>query len=205
MFDRVFVSDPSFKSTFAKKQSCRSSLPLQLLFWPNFMFQCKIWSFGRSNFDQNHIKRVPLGYCVSSEVVRAPIPRPRVVAGDATRRPSANLALRARAPVLIPTEPCPFSSTLLLPRARNEWKTSLSSSLWSIPAPVTPRRPSSIYRAKASLASPRSSSIPFRARTNPTPAESSPRPPATIVALTEAPPSRRAPLSGPPPLQSSLW
>ena len=78
----------------------------------------------------------------SSEVVRAPIPRPRVVAGDATRRPSANLALRARAPVLIPTEPCPFSSTLLLPRARNEWKTSLSSSLWSIPAPVTPREQS---------------------------------------------------------------
>jgi len=54
----------------------------------------------------------------SSEVVRTPIPRPRVVAGDATRRPSAILACRARTPSLSPLpESCPFSPPFLLHRA----------------------------------------------------------------------------------------
>jgi hypothetical protein len=48
VFDLIFLRDPSFKSTFAQNKSCSSYRPLQLLFWPNFMFQCKIWSFGRS-------------------------------------------------------------------------------------------------------------------------------------------------------------
>ena len=48
MFDPVFLSDSSFKSTFAQKQSCRSSLSLQLLFWPNFKLLYENLSFGRS-------------------------------------------------------------------------------------------------------------------------------------------------------------
>ena len=63
MFDRVFVSDPSFKSSCAQKQSCRFSSPLQLLFWPKFMFQCKIWSFGRSKSAKNHSKLVVVLPC----------------------------------------------------------------------------------------------------------------------------------------------
>jgi len=43
----------------------------------------------------------------SSEVVRAPIPRPRVVAGDATRRPSVILGFRVDAFLSFP-EPYPF-------------------------------------------------------------------------------------------------
>ena len=61
MFDRVFVPDPSFNSTFAQKQSCRISRPLQLLFWPNFKFLYQISSFGRSKSAQ----KLKFGYCAS--------------------------------------------------------------------------------------------------------------------------------------------
>ena len=53
-FDRVFVSNPIFKSTFAQNKSCSSYRSLQLLFWPNFTFQCKFWSFGWSKSAKNH-------------------------------------------------------------------------------------------------------------------------------------------------------
>ena len=43
-----FLPNPQPESTFAQNQSCRSSLPLQLLFWPNFKFLCEVLSFGRS-------------------------------------------------------------------------------------------------------------------------------------------------------------
>ena len=56
----------------------------------------------------------------SSEVIRTPIPRPRVVAGDATRRPSANLARRARAPSLSPRSRVCFPSPSPSSRARVE-------------------------------------------------------------------------------------
>ena len=55
-FEHVFLLNPSSESTFAQYQSCRSSCPLQLLFWPNFRFQYEIWSFGLSNFDQKALK-----------------------------------------------------------------------------------------------------------------------------------------------------
>ena len=54
VFDPVFLLDSSLESTFAQNKSCRSYRPLQLLFWQNFIFQCKIWSFGRSNSAKNH-------------------------------------------------------------------------------------------------------------------------------------------------------
>ena len=60
-FDLIFLLNPSFESTCAQNKSCRPSIPLQLLFWPNFGFQYEIWSFWQSNFDQNHLKRVQLG------------------------------------------------------------------------------------------------------------------------------------------------
>jgi len=69
-FDLVFLLNPSFESIFAQKQSCRPSIPLQLLFWPNFMFPYEVWSFGWSNFAQNHFKRIQLVYC-ALDAVRA--------------------------------------------------------------------------------------------------------------------------------------
>ena len=60
-FNLIFLLNPSFEPTCAQNKSCRPSIPLQLLFWPNFGFQYEIWSFGQSNFDQNHFKRVQLG------------------------------------------------------------------------------------------------------------------------------------------------
>src|SRR6185312_13768413 len=51
VFDYVFLLDPSSKSIFAQKQSCRPSLPLQLLFWPNFKLLCENYSFGRSKIE----------------------------------------------------------------------------------------------------------------------------------------------------------
>jgi hypothetical protein len=62
VFDRVFLSDLGLKSTFAQNESCRSSLPLQLLFWPNFKFLYQILRFGWSNVSQ---KTVKIKHCVS--------------------------------------------------------------------------------------------------------------------------------------------
>ena len=108
VFDRVFVSDPSFILTFAQKQSCRFSRPLQLLFWPNFMFQCKIWSFGRSKSAKNHTNSVtvlPFGQCLAGLDI-----------GVATRRPSAILACRAHTPSLSAWSRARFRLPVPLPR-----------------------------------------------------------------------------------------
>ena len=50
MFDPILLDDPNIKLTFAQKQSCRSSLLLQLLFWPNFKL-CENFSFGPSKIE----------------------------------------------------------------------------------------------------------------------------------------------------------
>ena len=42
VFDLVFLANPSLNSTFAQNKSCRSYLPLQLLFWSNFKFLYEI-------------------------------------------------------------------------------------------------------------------------------------------------------------------
>ena len=51
-FDHVFLSNPRIKLTFVQYQSCRSFLPLQLLFWPNFKIQYEFWAF----FSENRVK-----------------------------------------------------------------------------------------------------------------------------------------------------
>ena len=57
-FDRVFLHDSMLKSTFAQNKSSRSSLPLQLLFWPTFRSLYEILSFNRSKSSQILVKRV---------------------------------------------------------------------------------------------------------------------------------------------------
>ena len=57
--------DPSLKSIFAQNESCRSSFPLQLLFWPNFMFPYQILSFGWSKSDQNCSNAATVLHCVT--------------------------------------------------------------------------------------------------------------------------------------------
>ena len=90
VFDLVFLRDPSFKSTFAQNKSCSSYRSLQLLFWPNFMFQCKIWSFGWSKSAENHSISVNGD---SPVLLSAP---PALDVGAATRRPSRRTSLSAR-------------------------------------------------------------------------------------------------------------
>jgi len=97
VFDLIFLRDPSFKSTFAQNKSCSSYRSLQLLFWPSFMFQCKIWSFGGSKSAKNHSSSVN---GASPVLLSSP---PAIDVGVATRRTSANLAHRALVPVLIPS------------------------------------------------------------------------------------------------------
>ena len=58
VFDPIFLLDSSLESTFAQNKSCRSYRSLQLLFWQNFMFQCKIWSYGRSKLAKSHSNSV---------------------------------------------------------------------------------------------------------------------------------------------------
>ena len=70
-----------------------------------------------------------------------PCRRPATVPATPMRRPSANLARRARTPVLIPTEPCPFSpSPFFLPLALRRARTDPPPAF----VPTAPRRPSSI-------------------------------------------------------------
>src|SRR6185503_6950018 len=65
VFDLVFVLDLSSKSTSAQNESCRSFNPLQLLFWPNFMFPYEIWSFNWSNSGKkNHLNEETVFHCV---------------------------------------------------------------------------------------------------------------------------------------------
>ena len=88
-FNPVFLSNPSFKSSCAQKQSCRLSCPLQLLVWPNFKLQYKNLSFERSKSGQNQLNLVPeLPCCLSGGV-------------QSRRR---HVSLRRR--VLPPLKPC---------------------------------------------------------------------------------------------------
>ena len=58
VFEHIFLSNPSSKSTFVQQQSCGSSLPLQLLFWPNFMFLYENLSFEWSKLSKKSVKRI---------------------------------------------------------------------------------------------------------------------------------------------------
>ena len=136
MFDPVFLSDPSFKSTFALKQSCRSSLPLQLLFWPNFMFPYENLGFGWSKLGLKKFVKLHCSSHVSS--LCAPCcDRPRV--GPSQR----STAERARAyPVLVPS---PFSPRLRpLPQAHAE---QAEQSPLPAAVPTIPRRPAPFSHA----------------------------------------------------------
>jgi len=75
------------------------------------MCSYEIWSFGLSNFGQNQCKSIHLGYCAPLFSLCVPMPRPRVVAGDATRWPSVILGFRVDAFLSFP-EPYPFLPVL---------------------------------------------------------------------------------------------
>ena len=129
MFDPIFLNDPNLKSTFAQKQSCRASLPLQLLFWPNFKLLYENLSFGWSNLGQNSLNVAVLFLCVT---VLADA-HTATDAGDSTRRPSAILARRADASLSArdahhPFLFFPFSFLALAPSQAEQ--SSPSTSLW---------------------------------------------------------------------------
>ena len=88
MFDPVFLIDPSLKSTFVQNKSCRSSLPLQLLFWPNFKLPYKIWSFNQSKLSQNWSKQSLCFSCAALCPYQRPCRDRRDTAGDSTNRVS---------------------------------------------------------------------------------------------------------------------
>ena len=110
MFIYIFLLDPSLKSTFAQKQSCRSSLPLQLLFWPNFKFLYEILSFIRSKSSPNQSNGFTVPPC---GVTVSPMPILRPTTGDDTRRPSRRTSASERARSY--PSPTPRSPFLLIP------------------------------------------------------------------------------------------
>ena len=193
MFDLVFLLDPSFKSSFAQNESCRSSLPLQLLFWPNFKFLYQNLSFGGSNSSQIHSNVHCVLQCFYCDA-QTPIPRPATrrrrhasAIAPRPRRPSAALIL-ARA--LEASHPFPSPSPFLaLARSQDE-QSSPSTPL------VVPRHP---------LVAPPRSFAPRAARPRPEPTpplhelgralrrpKSGNRPPPAIAVLAELRPLRRA-------------
>ena len=136
-FDHIFLLDPSHKSTFAQKQSCRSSLPLQLLFWPNFKFLYENFEFQLVKLEQKSFKRRN-----SASPVLDTVPPRRHTgvwspASDATRRqsrPGAALLLADALEASLPVS-FPFCSSS---RARRAKQREQSSSRWPFLA-VPPR------------------------------------------------------------------
>ena len=136
MFDRVFVSDPSFNSTFAQNKSCSSYRSLQLLFWPNFKFLYQISRFGWSKSAKNHSISVNWDSPVCAQCTAGPRRWRRhasaVAANLVPREPSYPL------PVPVPIRTIPFSN---LPRVHAE----LSSS--SVSSPASSGRPTPLFFA----------------------------------------------------------
>ena len=115
VFGHIFLLDPSLKSTFAPNQSCRPSLPLQLLFWPNFKLQYEILSFSRSKLGQNHSNLLPI---LPAPTVRRTASHPGGRHGAGDRHASAvaaNLTLRVGTSLSVPEpnhcSPSPPSSS----------------------------------------------------------------------------------------------
>ena len=67
----------------------------------------KFGVLGGQTLDKINSNKVNRGYCAPLFSLCVPMPRPRVVAGDATRRPSAILGFRMDAFLSFP-EPYPF-------------------------------------------------------------------------------------------------
>ena len=60
-------------------------------------FNMKFGVLGGQTLDKINSNKVNRGYCAPLFSLCVPMPRPRVVAGDATRRPSAILGFRVDA------------------------------------------------------------------------------------------------------------
>ena len=99
MFDLVFVLDLSSKSISTQNESCRSFIPLQLLFWPKFMFPYEKLSFGWSKLGQNSLKPtvVSLFVTVSAPIPRRPPATPRVARAGDPHHPRCVALIRSRA------------------------------------------------------------------------------------------------------------
>ena len=134
----------------------------------------------------------------SSEVVRAPIPRPRVVAGDSTRRragdprpPRCASLSRARSRVRFRISLPPSHSH------RAELELSATAGVHA----GHPRRRASIRRAQNRTTSPSTSSASSLARSSQYRAESAPAPPAAIAASRRSSASPSIFLSRPSSIQ----
>ena len=203
MFALVFLPNPSFESIFAQKQICRSFLPLQLLFWPNFKFLYGILSFNWSMSGQISVKTITVLH--SSSLCRRPYrdDRRRLHASHAP----AILAIRAASPL----------------SARELWRLLvLISSPSSRPRQAKPEHERAATAAGADSDHPSPSRLdpvrPNLHRRTPHPRRPSPSPitplpcriglPDRGPPLPSAPelrPSRRRPLSDLLPLKSSRW
>ena len=138
-FEYVFLHDPSFEATCAQNKSCRPSIPLQLLFWPNFMFQCKISSFGWSKSGQKSVKMITVLHGSS-----LCLPRP----SQRRRPPRVAIAGEPRSPHV----PYPlvssggFSSSSLSPSSRPRQAEPERAVIVAVAAPTTPSLSRSIPR-----------------------------------------------------------
>ena len=131
----------------ASNQLLPKTKVVDLFFLYNFYFGQISSSY--INFEFQLVKLCSKSFqTISTQLLYSPVTpyarpcrRPATAPTTTTRRSSTNLAHRARAPILIPTEPCPFSPSpfflaLTLHRARTEPPPAF--------VPTAPRRPSSI-------------------------------------------------------------
>ena len=147
VFNLVFLANPSVKSTFAQKQSCSSSLPLQLLFWSNLKLLYENLSFGRSKSGQ--IWSNEFTVCSLCDAVRARRPYRRLDAGELVhtsaiaprpRRLSA-LPLSSRTPwkLLLPSVPFPFLELEMSRAERSRRRSPGRPTLAALPRSFAPQ------------------------------------------------------------------
>ena len=184
-----FSPDQSIKSTFTQNKSCRSSLPLQLLFWPNFKFLYEKLRSGWSNLGQNSFEASMFLFLFSpvhAHTKTGEVPATPRVSRCSDPRPTCVPLLSL--PRAVPIH-SPLFSYLKLELSRARVAPPLSA-----PAPATPRHPASICCTPTSLASPRSSSTHPRARLSHSQSKSGLPVAATITEPAELRPSLSIPV-----------
>ena len=151
------------------------------------MFPCEVWSFGWSNFDQNHFKRVQLStvpflFSLGSPSISA-FASPRVTPASSSPLKCSPLPSRS---------PSPVSPTRSLPRvalSSQRSRGTLAPPLVAlVPLPAIHCRSASIPRAPSCTASPRTHVAPSRARVSRLAAESAPLSSAATAIRAGAPP-----------------
>ena len=96
---QFYLSNPCSKQLFVQYQCCRSFLPLQLSFWPDFKLLYENFSFGQSKIESVCAPKPEVPVLEPGDSGFRPVRRTRAHAGDATRWPLRRTSMVAQLPL----------------------------------------------------------------------------------------------------------